>query len=403
MEYVGITPKPSLTSTLYLHGLNDYPLVEKTSTTERRYIYGPTGVIVIKEGTSKRYVQKDHLGSTRVLYDESGVAVTVYEYDAYGKCIGRVENTQAQYRFTGQEFEVESGLHNFRARPYDDDGIIFYATDPANQNYAPYSYCLGNPIKYVDPTGRFGDTKYYLDGNEISQQVYEDNFSSQVSQYIQAKQHYYSTNGMQLGGHYETKNHSVNYRVESIGKPPAWQMYSWSENVWISDPVATTPPQFLTDFTNFSLSASNQLFYSGLALSGITLATPNPYTATAAYTSFTGSMTFKAANLFTRGVNMYVYNNEDKNLISDAIMFGVATVCASAFGRIANAPLGNLKISSYDRQALNAIDQLGHNILSNQIERIPFPLGSGGSTSPAFQNRPLTPSDATRVVIREPR
>jgi RHS repeat-associated protein len=146
------------TKTLYLHGLNDYPLVEKTSSgTERRYIYGASGVIAIKEGTSKRYVQKDHLGSTRVLYNESGGTESVYEYDAYGKVFGRLENTQAMYKFTGQEYETESQLHNFRARMYDDDAVIFYATDPANQTNAPYSYCVGNPVMFVDPTGRETD------------------------------------------------------------------------------------------------------------------------------------------------------------------------------------------------------------------------------------------------------
>jgi RHS repeat-associated protein len=194
---------PSVSSTLYLHGLparrsfseggNDYPLVEKKSGgVERKYIYGPTGLIVIKDNTSKRYVQKDHLGSTRVLYDESGVAVTVYEYDAYGRCIGRVENTQAQYRFmeihgfaTGQEFEVESGLHNFRARMYDDDLVGFCTTDPANQTYAPYSYCAGNPVMLVDPTGR----NYQVDGNDVSDDIYDQFYASEVDQYIYAKQH----------------------------------------------------------------------------------------------------------------------------------------------------------------------------------------------------------------------
>ena len=147
--------KSTTAITLYLHGLNDYPLVEKTNAgVERRYIYGPTGVIVIKDGSNTLYVQKDHLGSTRVLYNTSGTAVTVYDYDAYGKTVGRVVNTAALYQFTGQEYETESNLHNFRARMYDDDLVDFYAVDPVGQTFAPYSYCAGNPVMLVDPTGR---------------------------------------------------------------------------------------------------------------------------------------------------------------------------------------------------------------------------------------------------------
>ena len=32
---------------------------------------------------------------------------------------------------------------------------MFYAADPAFQGYSRYGYCLGNPIIFVDPTGRY--------------------------------------------------------------------------------------------------------------------------------------------------------------------------------------------------------------------------------------------------------
>ncbi len=51
----------------------------------------------------------------------------------------------AHYRFTGQEYDPETNLFNFRARIYDPFLGIFYAGDPAGQAFSPYMYCGGNP------------------------------------------------------------------------------------------------------------------------------------------------------------------------------------------------------------------------------------------------------------------
>jgi len=88
----------------------------------------------------------------------------------YGKIYQSWVNPDIKYLFTGQELEIDqaSGLWNFRARLYDNEIGLFYAIDPAGQTFAPYSYCAGNPISLVDPTGRnWNDIKYYLDGVSI--------------------------------------------------------------------------------------------------------------------------------------------------------------------------------------------------------------------------------------------
>ncbi len=63
-------------------------------------------------------------------------------------------NGDVDYRFTGQEFDEETGLWNFRARLYDDELGIFYAVDPAGQNFSPFSYAGNNPVLYIDKDGR---------------------------------------------------------------------------------------------------------------------------------------------------------------------------------------------------------------------------------------------------------
>ena len=141
---------------MYLRGTNDYPLTEKTSgNVNRFYVYGPTGLISLIDNGSTYFVLKDHLGSTRVVLNSSSTPVTWYDYTPYGNMWRSTISEDAHYRFTGQEYDPETNLFNFRARMYDGTLGIFYAGDPAGQGFSPYMYCGGNPVIRVDRDGRF--------------------------------------------------------------------------------------------------------------------------------------------------------------------------------------------------------------------------------------------------------
>ncbi len=65
---------------------------------------------------------------------------------------------QNRYKYSGKEFETRRGLnfHDFEARMLFSDRALFNRPDPMAQDYphlSPYSYCAGNPIRYIDPTG----------------------------------------------------------------------------------------------------------------------------------------------------------------------------------------------------------------------------------------------------------
>ncbi len=86
---------------------------------ERQYVYGLQGLICVVEGGSETYIFKDHLGSTRIAIDKTGAFGEGYAYDALGKRIGTarfgVGNANyPRYFYTGQEYDEETGLHNFR-------------------------------------------------------------------------------------------------------------------------------------------------------------------------------------------------------------------------------------------------------------------------------------------------
>ena len=144
---------------VYIRGSNEYPITEKanlnSSLTDRIYIYGPTGLIAFKDATATYFVIKDHLGSTRVLFSSTGSQYTTYDYSPFGSLMRATINGEVVYQFTGQEFDSETALYNFRARLYDDEIGIFYAVDPAGQNFSPFSYTGNNPVVYIDKDGRF--------------------------------------------------------------------------------------------------------------------------------------------------------------------------------------------------------------------------------------------------------
>jgi hypothetical protein len=61
---------------VYIRGNNEYPLTEKinlnNTLNDKIYIYGPTGLIAFKDATSIYFVIKNHLGSIRVVVNETG-------------------------------------------------------------------------------------------------------------------------------------------------------------------------------------------------------------------------------------------------------------------------------------------------------------------------------------------
>ncbi len=100
----------------------------------------------------------DHLGSITAVYDTLGNKVFAAEYDAWGKQIVLFDSIGLNRGFTGHEVVPDNDLVHMDGRVYDPTIGRFLSPD----NYVPtgdtqgfnrYSYCLNNPLKYVDPDG----------------------------------------------------------------------------------------------------------------------------------------------------------------------------------------------------------------------------------------------------------
>jgi RHS repeat-associated protein len=145
-------------TTIYIYsGL--HAVYEETTAGTAVYIYGPLGRLAkrttIDNETSTFYYHTDHLGSTRLITDESGTIVTDVTYEPFGK---GTRTGEESFLYTGKEAD-STGLSYYGARYYDPELGRFLTRDPlagkkaVPQSLNQYTYCLNNAVKLVDPAG----------------------------------------------------------------------------------------------------------------------------------------------------------------------------------------------------------------------------------------------------------
>ena len=120
------------------------------------------------------YYVHDHLGNTRVTYhpalsctnnggtltlDPPAIGVDhVVDYYPYGKVLRQFVSSGVDRYLTTHHERDKATEHDYRgARYYDADLGRFLSLDPAAKEYprhSAYSYVAGNPVTFIDPTGR---------------------------------------------------------------------------------------------------------------------------------------------------------------------------------------------------------------------------------------------------------
>lgn len=139
---------------VYVHGLNDYPLIEMADHTIQ-YIYGIGGLLAMIKNGKTYFILKDQQGSTRAVISEDGTVEGMYDYMPFGQLIetGVGNDLVISYKFIGQELDQETGLYNYKARFYDTELGRFYSIDPKFQYGSPFVYCINNPLNLTDING----------------------------------------------------------------------------------------------------------------------------------------------------------------------------------------------------------------------------------------------------------
>ncbi len=124
-------------------------------------IYGSKQCYADTVSIPLRYYHSDHLGSASWITNGNGTPVQHLQYMPYGEPLvnERTSSYEERYTFTGKERDSETGFSYFGARYYDSDILTgWLSVDPMADKYpglSPYAYCGWNPIKLVDPDGRF--------------------------------------------------------------------------------------------------------------------------------------------------------------------------------------------------------------------------------------------------------
>ena len=142
---------------------------------------------------------KDHQGNIRIVADEAGKVDEVNDYYPLGGLMSNVCNNVQPYKYNGKELDRKGGLnwYDYGARHYDAMIGRWHVVDSMAEKYygwSPYTYCLANPIKYVDIIGAFTSPYYTEDGQFLG--VDENGFTGNI--YITDEEVFekYSKNGI---------------------------------------------------------------------------------------------------------------------------------------------------------------------------------------------------------------
>jgi len=162
-------------NTLYWYG-SDGKVLEETDlsgTLQNEYIFfGGKRVARYSVANGYSYFFSDHLGSASVVTDALGNTKEESDYYPYGgERVVTDLGIGNNYKFTGKERDPETGLDYFGARYYGSAIGRFTTTDPMAasagiqnpQTLNRYTYALNNPVRMIDPTGKYSvDVHLYL-------------------------------------------------------------------------------------------------------------------------------------------------------------------------------------------------------------------------------------------------
>jgi RHS repeat-associated protein len=109
---------------------------------------------MLRSGTVS-YYEADGLGSITSMSNSSGQLTQTYTYDSFGGITASTGSLVNPFRFTGREFDSETGLYFYRARYYDPAAGRFLSEDPiefrGGVNF--YRYVSNGPTNLTDPLG----------------------------------------------------------------------------------------------------------------------------------------------------------------------------------------------------------------------------------------------------------
>ena len=170
-----------------------YDLDPNATQSDVTYVRGLNLIASVKDGQATYYHYNAH-GDVVQLTDSTGALVKNYEYDAFGVEENADEYDANLFRYCGEQYDAETGNYYLRARYYTPGVGRFTQEDPIRDGLNWYTYCAGNPVVFVDPSGQkmlkpsFASSSY----TEFYSRTIGEPFSSirQIAKGIQTWQNY---------------------------------------------------------------------------------------------------------------------------------------------------------------------------------------------------------------------
>jgi RHS repeat-associated protein len=121
------------------------------------YVYlGDQLLVMIKPGEAVYYFHNDHLGTPQVLTDDSQTIAWKAVYTPFGEAVASVQTIDSPFRFPGQYYDQETGLHYNYFRYYNPQIGRYITPDPIGLEGGINLFAyVDNPINVIDPLGLF--------------------------------------------------------------------------------------------------------------------------------------------------------------------------------------------------------------------------------------------------------
>jgi len=141
--------------TTFTMGCSSLPGMMEAAILLNRFIPGNRldEVLINIAGSTSTYLHQDKIGSTIALTDNSGAVLNKYQYSPFGETPSL---TGTIFGYTGQRFDSEIGLYNYRARYYSPALGRFLQPDPSGYNVSGlnlYTYVRNDALNQTDPFG----------------------------------------------------------------------------------------------------------------------------------------------------------------------------------------------------------------------------------------------------------
>ena len=152
------------------------------------YVYlGDQLLAMIKPGELPYYFHNDHLGTPQILTNDSQTIAWKAVYNPFGEAVASIQKVENPFRFPGQYYDQETGLHYNYFRYYYPVTGRYITPDPIGLEGGInlFVYVAGNPVKYLDPTGLWFDDMYQTyQGSSSSLWALAPNVPQPISNFV---------------------------------------------------------------------------------------------------------------------------------------------------------------------------------------------------------------------------